>query len=91
MKMDMHYAFKYNKITIAERCINKNIRYVGEYQLKIKTVSMYVLKPILLNVCSSSILLTIYTVQGVRSNTVYTFKEIRYTVHQNNVPCARIT
>ena len=35
--MDMYYALKYNKITIAKRCINKNIRYVGEYQLKIKT------------------------------------------------------
>ena len=39
MKMDMHYAFMYNKIPIAERCINKNIRCVGEYQLKIKTVN----------------------------------------------------
>ena len=31
------YAFKYNKISIIERCTNKNIRYVGEYQLKIKS------------------------------------------------------
>ena len=36
MKMDMQNEFKYNKISIAERCININIRYVGEYQLKIK-------------------------------------------------------
>ena len=36
MKMDMQNAFNYNKITIAERCINKNLRYVGEYQLKFK-------------------------------------------------------
>ena len=34
--MDKQIAFKYNKITIAERCINKNIRYVVEYQLKFK-------------------------------------------------------
>ena len=34
--MDMHYAFKYNKITITEICINTNIRYVGEYKLKFK-------------------------------------------------------
>ena len=36
MKMDLHNAFKYNKITIAERCtcIDKNIRYVGEYQFQ---------------------------------------------------------
>ena len=39
MKMEMQYAFKYNKITIAERCINRNIRYAGEYQLKIKTIN----------------------------------------------------
>ena len=32
------------KITITERCINKHIRYVGEYQLKLETV-------ILLNTC----------------------------------------
>ena len=32
----MQNAFKYNKIYIVERCINKNIRYVGEYQLKCK-------------------------------------------------------
>ena len=32
----MPNAFKYNKISIVERCINKNIRYVGEYQLKCK-------------------------------------------------------
>ena len=36
MQMDMQNAFKYNKITIDERCINTNIRYVGEYQLKCK-------------------------------------------------------
>ena len=36
MKMDMLNAFKYNKITKAEKCINKNIRYVAEYQLKFK-------------------------------------------------------
>ena len=36
MKVDMQNAFKYNKITIIERCVNKNIRYVGEYQLKCK-------------------------------------------------------
>ena len=33
MKMDMQYAFKYNKITIADRCINTNIRYVGKLDL----------------------------------------------------------
>ena len=37
--MDMQYAFKYNKITIDERCTNKNIRYVGEYQPEIITVN----------------------------------------------------
>ena len=36
MKMDIQNAFKYNKITINERCINKNIIYVSEYQLKCK-------------------------------------------------------
>ena len=35
--MDMQNAFKYNKNTIAERCINKNIRYVGEYQTQTPT------------------------------------------------------
>ena len=41
MKMDMQNAFKYNTITIAERCINKNIRYVNEYQLKFKQSTKY--------------------------------------------------
>ena len=34
--MDMQNALKYNKITIDERSINTNIRYVGEYQLQSK-------------------------------------------------------
>ena len=32
----MQNAFRYNKISIVERCMNRNIRYVGEYQLKCK-------------------------------------------------------
>ena len=36
MKVDIQNAFKYNKIYIVKRCINKNIRYVGEYQLQFK-------------------------------------------------------
>ena len=36
MKVDMQNAFKYNKKSIVERCMNRNIRYVGEYQLKCK-------------------------------------------------------
>ena len=39
MKVDMQNAFKYNKISIVERFINKNIRYVGEYQLKCKQLT----------------------------------------------------
>ena len=34
--MNMEYALKYNNITLAERCINKNIRYVGEKQSTIE-------------------------------------------------------
>ena len=49
MKMDMQNALKYNKITIAERCINKNIRYVGEYQLKFKQSTKEINN--LINVC----------------------------------------
>ena len=30
---------KCTKVNIIERCINKNIRYEGEYQPKIKTIS----------------------------------------------------
>ena len=36
MKVVMQIAFRYNKISIVEICINRNIRYVGEYQLKCK-------------------------------------------------------
>ena len=36
MKVVMQNAFRYNKISIVERCMNINIRYVGEYQLKCK-------------------------------------------------------
>ena len=36
MKVDNQNAFKYNTITIVERCINTNIIYVGEYPLKCK-------------------------------------------------------
>ena len=47
--MDMHNVFKYNKITIAEICINKNIRYVGEYPLKFKQSTKEINN--LINVC----------------------------------------
>ena len=49
--MDMHYAFKFNKITITERCVNKNIRYGGEYQLKKSKQSTQEINN-LINVCT---------------------------------------
>ena len=44
MKVVMQNVFRYNKIYIVERCINRNIRYVGEYQLKCKHKIFYNIK-----------------------------------------------
>ena len=52
MEMEMQNAFKYNKIPTAERCINKNIRYVAEYQLKFKQSTKVI--NYLINVCPAS-------------------------------------
>ena len=49
MKVVMQNAFRYNKISIVERCMNRNIRYVGEYQLKCKQTTKEYNK--LINVC----------------------------------------
>ena len=59
MKVDMQNAFKYNKLSIVERCINTNIRYVGEYQLKCKQSTKEFNK--LISVCSEVKLFIYYS------------------------------
>ena len=66
MKMGMHNAFKYNKITIAERCIYKNIRYVGEYQLKFKQSTKYSIVNILFSEALNNITLLLQHMRYVQ-------------------------
>ena len=50
---------KYNKITIAEKCINTTVIYIGEYQLKIKQSTKGINN--LINVCPEFLIYAHYT------------------------------
>ena len=70
----MPKALKYNKIVIAERFINKIIRYVGEYQLKFKHSTKEINN--LINVCPevNSNLCTWYVQQQLTLDTTRVLK-----------------